>query len=224
MTIADLRSVIGEFSLRDRAIIELILSSGMPTDVLISLNIVHYALDDEIDLGENFIHPWHIEKEKTGIKYMTFSNTETTRSIFRYLYHTILCVGEVSSYEPLFRDENGNRISRGTINTIFKKLSSKIGKNITPHQLRKLFSETLYDNGASPSFIGEILGHYVPKYHKTYYETDDIETVYREVQAIDRELITNYWEFEELFYLENNDYEFLDSTIIKKTVEWGGLN
>lgn len=220
VTIADLSRVIDQFSLRDRAIIELLLSSGMPIDVLLSINIEHYAEGAELHLAAELIHSWHIENEKTGIQYVTFSSSETTNSIMRYLYYRILCTGVVYSDDPLFADELGNRLCKETINSIFRRLSSATGKSVTPHQLRKLFSKTLYDNGAEPSFIREILGHYVAKYYKVYYDTDDIETIIREVQETMTELTTTYMSFEGLLHLENDDY-VLNSAIISEEVQGG---
>ena len=68
---------------------------------------------------------------KTDIEYITFSNSETTVSIFNYLIDRKRNVsGFISPDEPLFINEQGKRISPMDISNIFKKLSDQTGKTL----------------------------------------------------------------------------------------------
>jgi site-specific recombinase XerD len=170
--------------LRDRAILELIASSGMSPENVINLtfdellDVIVYYIDvrDFINSDKNLycidhvaewisdrddlIGVWILPRYKTDYKYIIFSNNESIHLIIKYLQEKKSDRERIiSSDEPLFTDLEENKLSIENITTIFKEISVKTGQDITPHQLRKLFIDILHEQGADEYFLDLVLGH-----------------------------------------------------------------
>jgi integrase len=185
LEISDLKEIMKDCNLRDKAVILLMFSSGMSAADVCELNYEDFFLSiseysgidvegflpfywtffvnkvsERVEGRNDLVGTWNIKRPKTGVNYVTFNSNESTHSILNYLINRKCDVKKTISFqEPLFTDEKGNRISKEHISTIFKGMSSKTGKNITAHQLRMLFVEILCDHGADKNFVETVLGH-----------------------------------------------------------------
>ena len=205
LTMDDLKYV-KDCNMMEKAVIKLIFTSGMSAANVIKLNygdfLVSYRGFDryvskpstsEFDKCYDHIGVWCLERVKTGNKYITLSSSETKKSLINYLLDRCRNEGFISAEEPLFVNENGNRITQVDISKIFKKLSNKIGKKVRAHDLRKLFVKTLKDNGTDTIFLDMVLGHKINPVIAAHFKYDI------------GYLKETYREFEEYLILESSD-------------------
>jgi len=140
-----------KLGLRDKAILETIYASGLRVSEAINLEISNIIFD------EGYIRVFGKgSKERivpignTALKYITLY-IDKSRSILK----------NQKSYDYLFLNFRGNKLSRMGINDILKKycLEAGIKKNIYPHTLRHSFATHLLQGGADIRIIQEMLGH-----------------------------------------------------------------
>ena len=207
VTIADLRGVIQYCNPSERAIIELMVSSGMSTSDIIKLNfrdflqsIVGYLDMDAVDSqsescvyqiaeylerADDLIGVWYLERPKTGRRYFTFNTSESTESLVDYLIDIQNIQGLISLNDPLFTDGYGNRLSKTDISNILRKIGNQINKKVNSHLLRRLFAATLVENGVHPFFIDMVLGHKICPVLKAYikYDISLLKETYTEIEG-----------------------------------------
>ncbi|WP_051295797.1 site-specific tyrosine recombinase XerD [Eisenibacter elegans] len=137
---------------RDRALIEVLYSSGLRVSELINLKISNLYLD----IG--------------FIKIIGKSNRERFVPIGRSAQHYLKIYLEYirknipikSEYEDyVFLNRNGTPLSRIMVFMIVKELGQKAGlrKNISPHTFRHSFATHLIEGGADLRAVQEMLGH-----------------------------------------------------------------
>ena len=139
--------------LRDRAVMELLFSTGMRVSELCSLNISDINLKTaEISvLGKG---------RKIRV---VFVSEQAAWALKSYLAR------RASEVKPLFmrlkgpkpKDENALRLSTRSVEFLVKKYASKAGLAVepTPHTLRHTFATDLLRNGADLRSVQELLGH-----------------------------------------------------------------
>lgn len=128
---------------RDRAILELLYSSGLRVSELCSLKI-HDLGDDTVRVvGKG-------EKERI---------VPVGRKAIEAVDHYLLHFHQVG--EALFVSKKGKPIDRVQVWRMIKRYGKKIGikKEISPHTLRHSFATHLLENGAELRVIQEMLGH-----------------------------------------------------------------
>lgn len=139
------------FSARNKAILELLYSSGLRISELINLEIKNIDFDDCIIrvFGKG-------SKER-----IVPMNDYAINALKNYLenYRIDLLKNDINNY--LFLNNHGKKMTRQGIFKMIKKecLLKNIKKNISPHTLRHTFATHLLQNGADLRVIQEILGH-----------------------------------------------------------------
>ena len=138
-------------SLRDKAMLELLFSTGLRVSELCSLN-----TDIDFSLGEFSI------RGKGGKVRVVFVSDEAKSAINKYLKSRgdvndalFVQVGkEIKSKEP-------SPLTRRSIERIVKHHAIKagIGKKVTPHVIRHSFATDLLSNGADLRSVQMLLGH-----------------------------------------------------------------
>ena len=136
-----------QLSLRDRAIFELLYSSGLRISELTGLDVGKVYFDQEL------------------VRVTGKGDKERIVPVGQHAL-TALCLylqerGSPGDHEPLFLNRNGGRLTPRSIQRHLKKhlLLAGIIKDATPHALRHSFATHLLDGGADLRAIQELLGH-----------------------------------------------------------------
>lgn len=138
--------------LRDKAILELLYSSGLRVSELINLKVNDLFFDDEIVrvLGKG---------SKERIVPMGSSAIEWIK---KYLLHSRPSLEKkMNSQNHLFLNKKGTKLSRMAIWQIVDKYSKEAGieKEVHPHIFRHSFATHLLEGGADLRAVQEMLGH-----------------------------------------------------------------
>jgi len=138
--------------LRDKAILELLYSSGLRVSELINLKVNDLFFDDEIVrvLGKG---------SKERIVPMGSSAIEWIK---KYLLHSRPSLEKkMKSQNHLFLNKKGTKLSRMAIWQIVDKYSKEAGieKEVHPHIFRHSFATHLLEGGADLRAVQEMLGH-----------------------------------------------------------------
>ena len=139
------------FDYRNKAMLELMYSSGLRVSELINLEL------SDIDLNNNYVRCFGKGSKERIVpvgeyssKYLSIYINEY-RDSMKKSYYT----------EKIFLNNHGKEITRQGFFKIIKKIAKDkdINKNITPHMLRHSFATHLLNNGADLRTIQEMLGH-----------------------------------------------------------------
>lgn len=136
------------FGARDRAILEILYSSGLRVSELCSLKI--HSID------ETFVRI----KGKGSKERVVPIGRKALQALDFYLIHYRDQLGSPNQ-ETLFLNKKGNPINRTAVWKMIKEYGRQAGivKNISPHTLRHSFATHLLEHGADLRVIQEMLGH-----------------------------------------------------------------
>jgi len=136
-------------SLRDRAIVELLFSTGLRVSELCALN-------SDIDLSRD---EFSVRGKGDKVRVVFLSHSAKT-ALFAYLK------ARKDMEEPLFVSYGrggsaGGRLTPRSIELLVKFYATKAGitKKVTPHGLRHSFATDLLENGADLRSVQALLGH-----------------------------------------------------------------
>ena len=141
------------FGLRDKAVVELLYSSGVRVGELTGLNV------GDIDWPSNLMKV----RGKGRKERIVPIGGPAMNALKDYVGKrgTLMRTGSSNGENPLFLNRFGARITTRSIARIVDKyvLVSGINKKISPHALRHTFATHLMDGGADMRVIQELLGH-----------------------------------------------------------------
>jgi len=183
-------------NLKYRAIILLMVSSGMGTSEIISLRYgdflksVETYVKGSVDIDviadklaslhsaeRIIVGTWYIQRVKTKNHYYTFSTYESIDAIIQYLKKEPPT--DVNDY--LFRatKKYGGQMRRKTFTNYFTELNKKCGFGIPhrqiffrSHNLRKYFASTLFKNKIPKLVVDWMLGHRIDSTSNAYFKAD----------------------------------------------------
>ena len=139
------------FDYRNKAMLELMYSSGLRVSELVDLKL------NNIDLDNGYVRCLGKGKKERiipigeiAIEYLKIYINEYRNSMKKGYYT-----------ENVFLNNHGKNITRQGFFLIIKNIAKEknINKNITPHMLRHSFATHLLNNGANLRTIQEMLGH-----------------------------------------------------------------
>lgn len=139
------------FDYRNKAMLELMYSSGLRVSELINLEL------SDIDLNNNYVRCFGKGSKERIVPIGEYSAKYL--SIYINEYRDSMKKGYYT--EKIFLNNHGKEMTRQGFFKIIKKIAKDkdINKNITPHMLRHSFATHLLNNGADLRTIQEMLGH-----------------------------------------------------------------
>ena len=162
--VALMRAVNGSdpFSLRDRAILELLYGSGIRLGELVALDVT------DIDLDRR--EAW-VREGKGGEERLALFGRAAEVALRSYLRNgRPALVSPKQTSLALFLNRYGQRLSRESVTNIVRKAARQAGirKPVTPHMLRHSFATHLMEGGADIRVVQELLGHKSPQTTQIY--------------------------------------------------------
>jgi site-specific recombinase XerD len=138
-----------ERTLRDRAILELLFSTGLRVSELCSL-------DSDIDLSRD-----ELSVRGKGDKVRVVFISPAAKSAVTTYIKARKDMGEALFVNIAKGRERGERLTPRSIERLIKTYAAKAGitKKVTPHVLRHSFATDLLSNGADIRSVQQLLGH-----------------------------------------------------------------
>ena len=193
----DIRFAIKRVDRKYKAIITLMLSSGMGASEISSLTYQNFYdsikkyvekdIKNPLDVvelkqildknDELLVGTWNIQRIKTGLNYTTFSTPESIYSILDYLEK----YPSTALSDPLFKSqvETIPNLKPKTIFQYFHRLNINCGFGkpnrqsfLRSHSLRKYFATTLYKKGIPQLSIDFLLAHKIDSVTAAYFKAD----------------------------------------------------
>ncbi len=161
-----LRDAAEREGIRVRAIIDVLLSTGLRVSEIRSLN------RNDLNMLEGSI----TFRSAKSYKYRTvFLDVRAKRHLNDYLQTRSDCNEALFATTKKYEDKNGRMEVKRMSNAAFEKITKKIGENAgvrrkcTVHVLRKTFATRLADRGCPLEIIQELLGHTNPATTQKHY-------------------------------------------------------
>lgn len=163
------------FSYRNKAMIELMYSSGLRVSELVDLKL------QDIDLSQDIVRIFGKGSKERIIPIGDYAKEYL--EIYINEYRNSMFKNGINEY--VFLNNHGNKMTRQGFFKIIKKISNEVGikKEISPHTLRHSFASHMLKYGADLRTIQELLGH------------SDISTTQVYTHITNEELKNNYKEY-----------------------------
>jgi site-specific recombinase XerD len=136
-------------ALRDKALLELLYSTGIRVSELCSLNL------ENLDLTNDIIKI----KGKGNKERICPLGKYAKESLKIYLIKRNSLLKECKDKEVLFLNKNGKRLTPRGVRFIIKKYAKLLNLKFSPHTIRHTFATHLLNQGADIRFVQELLGH-----------------------------------------------------------------
>ena len=134
--------------LRNRAIVELMYSTGARVSEIVGLD-----LDEVDDSGLMRV------RGKGSKERLVPVGSYAKAALDAYLVRSRPILSSKGSARALFLNKRGSRLSRQSIWEIIQKAAEGLGKEVSPHSLRHSFATHLLEGGADVRVVQELLGH-----------------------------------------------------------------
>ena len=153
--------------IRDKAIITLLLGTGIRISECVGLNI------NDLDFDDN---SFKITR-KGGNETILYFGNETCEALQEYLINREEIIPEVGHENALFLSMQNKRITPRSIQNMVKKyaLLATPLKKITPHKLRSSYGTLLYKETGDIYLVADVLGHRDVNTTKKHYAKIDTD-------------------------------------------------
>jgi integrase/recombinase XerD len=146
-----------QISLRDKAMLELLYSTGARVSELINLN----ALDISTITSDDQVSTTVKLKGKGGKERVVPIGSFAVKAVNDYLTRSRPNLIKVSTQRALFLNQRGGRLSRQSAWNVVTANAERAGiaEQVSPHSMRHSFATHLLDGGADIRVVQELLGH-----------------------------------------------------------------
>ena len=133
--------------LRDRAVLEILYSTGIRASELVGIN------HEDINRHDNLIRI----RGKGRKERIVPVGSKAMKALDAYL----ACRSRPAKIQALFTNKSGKRLTARTVQRILENYRKKLGlpQNVSPHTLRHSFATHMLESGADLRAIQELLGH-----------------------------------------------------------------
>lgn len=138
-----------ELSLRDRAILEIIYSSGLRVSEVVNIKLT------DINFDAGFI----TVKGKGSKERVVPVSEMTLQTVKRYINELRPSILRKKNSPLLFLAKGGKQMTRQRVWQLIKRYSKGLSISISPHTLRHCFASHLLDGGADLRALQKMLGH-----------------------------------------------------------------
>jgi len=144
-------------SARDKAVVELLYSTGARVSEIIDLNLNDI---DSFSNSEGLITTVKL-RGKGGKERVVPIGSFAVTAVNDYLSRSRPTLSKVTTQKSLFLNQRGGRLTRQSAWNIVAKAAQRAGlkDQVTPHSLRHSFATHLLDGGADIRVVQELLGH-----------------------------------------------------------------
>ena len=144
-------------SSRDKALVELLYSTGARVSELINLNTLDISTSDTQAGTTTTVKL----KGKGGKERVVPIGSFAVAAVNDYLVRSRPTLLKVSTQKALFLNQRGGRLSRQSAWNLVAKAAERAGLSdqVTPHSMRHSFATHLLDGGADIRVVQELLGH-----------------------------------------------------------------
>lgn len=139
----------GDFSLRDRAILEMLYSSGLRASEVINIKMA------DINFDAGFI----TITGKGSKERIVPVNEMALNTLKQYIEESRPQLLKKRISQSLFLAKGGKQMTRQRLWQLIKKYSKELSIGISPHTLRHCFASHLLDGGADLRALQKMLGH-----------------------------------------------------------------
>ena len=146
-----------QISIRDKAMLELLYSTGARVSELINLN----AADISTITNEDQVNTTVKLKGKGGKERVVPIGSFAVKAVNDYLTRSRPNLIKVSTQRALFLNQHGGRLSRQSAWNVVTSNAERagVGEQVSPHSMRHSFATHLLDGGADIRVVQELLGH-----------------------------------------------------------------
>jgi integrase/recombinase XerD len=146
-----------QISIRDKAMLELLYSTGARVSELINLN----AVDISTTTSDDQVRTTVKLKGKGGKERVVPIGSFAVKAVNDYLTRSRPNLIKVSTQKALFLNQRGGRLSRQSAWNVVTANAERAGvaEQVSPHSMRHSFATHLLDGGADIRVVQELLGH-----------------------------------------------------------------
>jgi len=150
--IEELREIDSAVDERKRFFLRFLKDSGISISDAVRLNVGDLKIEG--DWGYSALR-----REKEHVDYETFVGPDTIKILRIYLDVRRRRGELISNESPLFADHKGQRLNSNVVSEMFRRLSEKTGKKVSPHRLRKFFETYMALGIKHPIVLKYWMGH-----------------------------------------------------------------
>lgn len=159
-------------SLHNRLIIRFLLDAGMSREDAVEVS--YGDIREEYEKGLQFIH-LEVIRRKENIRYDTFVGSNFL-TVFRQYKQILEQKGvKFTDKTPLLAGLSGQKYSPQLLTTLLNQLGKKLGFDLSPHRIRKLFETLLSMEKVHPLVLKFWMGHAIGSDVESHYILPSVE-------------------------------------------------